>query len=194
MKIEYEATFLNVDKDDVRKRLKKAGARILRPEFLQRRINLYPPIKGLPANSWLRVRDEGNKITLSLKASDGDKIHDQKETYIEVNDFDETVEFLETIGCIRKNYQETKRELWELDGAEITIDEWPFLEPFVEVEGKSEEEVKRVSEKLGFNYKDALFCAVTNVYHMKYGIEPDRINIEPKLVFDMENPFTRAGR
>jgi hypothetical protein len=31
------------------------------------------------------------------------------------------------------------------------IDEWPFLEPFIEVEGGSELGVRQVSEKLGFD-------------------------------------------
>jgi len=78
-----------------------------------------------------------------------------------------------------------------LDNVEITIDEWPFLEPLVEVEGKSEEEVKKVSEKIGFNYKDALFCAVGTIYQMKYNILDDKINKAEKIVFDMENPFQK---
>lgn len=34
MQIEYEATFENIDKDEIRDRLKKAGARIVKKEFL----------------------------------------------------------------------------------------------------------------------------------------------------------------
>jgi len=37
MEIEYEATYLNIDKDEVRARLKSAGAKLIKPEFLQRR-------------------------------------------------------------------------------------------------------------------------------------------------------------
>lgn len=79
-----------------------------------------------------------------------------------------------------------------LDDVEITIDEWPFLEPFVEVEGKSEEAVKAVSEKIGFTYNDALFCAVGTLYSKKYNLDEDIINNKtPKIVFEMENPFLR---
>jgi len=38
MQIEYEATFINVDKDDVHQRLIATGAVLVKPEFLQRRI------------------------------------------------------------------------------------------------------------------------------------------------------------
>lgn len=191
MKIEYEATFTNINKDEVRERFLQAGATLVRPEYLQKRIPFYLPKEKHRDDAWLRVRDEGDKITLSLKVIDGDKIEDQKEICLEINNFEDAVELLKAIGCEPKSYQETKRELWKLDGVDITIDEWPFLEPFVEVEGDSEEVVKKVSEKLGFNYADALFCAVGKLYQMKYGISPDGINGFKKLVFDMENPFVK---
>ena len=129
---------------------------------------------------------------MSLKMNDGDKIEDQKEIRLEVSDFDDAVELLEAIGCERKSYQETKRELWILDDAEITIDEWPFLEPFVEVEGPSEQAVKRVAEKIGFDYGKAVFGAVGKLYKMRYGIHPDEVNRLPMIVFNMDNPFIRT--
>lgn len=189
MNIEYEATFPNVDKDDVRKRLKAAGAILVRPEYLQKRIPFWLPGKKNSKDSWLRVRDEGDKVTLSLKTHDGEHIENQKELCFEVNNFDDAVELLEAIGCTRKSYQETKRELWTLDGVEVTIDEWPFLDPFVEVEGKDEESVKNASKKIGFDYGTALFCSVGNLYVQKYGIRPDKINTLEKLVFNMPNPL-----
>lgn len=152
MKIEYEATFPNINKDEIRQRLMAAGADLLRPEFLQKRCTFNFPVGHEIAGGWLRVRDEGDKITMTLKVVDGDQIHNQKEITLKVDDFAEAEKFLVTMGCRKKSYQETRRELWILDGVEITIDEWPFLEPCVEVEGRSEEAVKNVSEKIGFDY------------------------------------------
>ncbi len=192
MDIEYEATFLNINKDEMRNRLNKVGAILLRPEYLQKRIPFDLPKEKRLRNKWLRVRDEGDKVTLSLKMNEGDKIENQKELCLKVNNFDDAVKLLELIGCKSKSYQESKRELWKLDNVEITIDEWPFLEPFIEVEGKSEEEVKRVSKKLGFDYSQALFCCVTKLYQMKYGINFEKINSSMKrIVFDMKNPFIK---
>lgn len=188
MYTEYEATFLNVNKDEIRERLKKAGALLLRPEYLQKRVNFHLPKEKRAPDSFVRVRDEGDKITLSLKIFEGDKIENQKELCIKVDSFNETVKFLELIGCESKGYQETKRELWKLDDVEVTIDEWPFLEPFVEIEGKGEEEVKKVSEKLDFDYSKALFCNVTKQYQLKYGVNFD-IKMTYNLTFEMKSPF-----
>jgi len=182
MQIEYEATFENIDKDEVRSRLEKVGAKLIRLEFLQKRVTFNLPRGNEIKGAWVRVRNEGDKITMSLKIIDGDAIHNQKETTIIVHDFEKTIMFLKNIGCQEKSYQETKRELWVLDGAEITIDEWPFLEPFVEVEGESEEEVKTVSEKLGFDYSKAIFCAIGHLYYRKYDLPEHYFNNKvPKL-------------
>ena len=190
MQVEFEATFVNVNKDEIRAKLKAAGANLLRPEFMQKRVVFNMPeghgIKG----GWLRVRDEGNKNTMSLKVMDGEGIERQKEIEITVNDFELAAAMLENIGCQKKAYQESLRELWELGGVDITIDEWPFLEPFVEVEGATERVVEEVSEKLGFDYSMALFDSVDAQYSAKYNISIDQINqYTPQILFEMKNPF-----
>lgn len=189
MQIEYEATFLEIDKDKVRAQLKKAGAELVKPEVLMKRYNFTLPKNNEIAGSWVRVRDEGGKITMSVKMMCGEKIEDQKEICLTVDDMKQAVDFLRTLGCRQKSYQETKRETWELDGVQITLDTWPFLEPFAEVEGQSEEEVKSVSEKIGFDYAQAKFCAVGRLYHEKYKISQDIINNHTPEITFAKNPF-----
>jgi adenylate cyclase class 2 len=190
MAIEFEATFPNVKKDQIREVLKKIGATCIKSEFMQKRTVFTLPQGHEITGGWLRVRDEGDKITMSLKVIDGDKIEDQKEINLKVDSYENARSLLNVMGCTEKAYQESKRELWSLDGVEITIDEWPFLEPFVEIEGKSEQSVRMMSEKMGFAYKKALFCSVATLYHMKYGVTEDEINNKtPLLVFGGTNPF-----
>lgn len=190
MQIEYEATFTNINKDEVRSKLKQAGAKLIKPEFMQKRVVFNLPTGHEIDGGWLRVRDEGDKITTSLKVVKNGKIEDQKEICLEVDNFDNAVMFLQKIGCEKKAYQESKRELWILDNVEITIDEWPWLEPFVEIEGKSEAAVKQASHKIGFDYNQALFCAADKLYNMKYGISEEKINNHtPEVLFSGDNPF-----
>lgn len=190
MQVEYEATFENVDKNDIREKLESIGAVLIRPEFMQRRTVFNMPDGHGVTGGWLRVRDEGDKITMSLKAIDGEGIERQKETEIVISDYESGVHLLESIGCVQKAYQESLRELWRIDEVDVTIDEWPFLEPYIEVEGLSEEVVKEISEKLGFDYGTALFDSVDAQYSKKYNITIDAVNQRtPKILFDMENPF-----
>jgi adenylate cyclase class 2 len=189
--VEYEATYENIDKDEMRKCLQQVGAKLLRPEFLMKRLNFYPPLEKRNQPGWIRVRDEGDKTTMSFKADHVEEgIAGQKEICVEVKDYEKAIAILDTI-LERKAYQETKREIWELDNVEIDLDTWPWLESFVEIEGKNEMEVKAVSAKLGFDYNQALFCAVGELYQRKYGMPYADINNKIKFItFETENPFT----
>lgn len=192
MEIEFEATFPGIDKDDLRNRLRSAGATLVKPEFLQTREVFQLPKGNEIKGGWIRVRNEGDRITMSLKIVDGENIHDQKEVCVTVDSMEKANSFLTTLGCTRKAYQESKRELWTLGDTEVTIDEWPFLEPFVEVEGKTEEEVKQACEKLNLDYSKALFCSVDTLYNRKYGTPTDWINNNtPEILFDGPNPFIK---
>jgi len=195
MQIEYEATFPNVNKEKVRAKLIEINAKLIKPEFMQKRTVFHFPKGHEIKGGWIRVRDESDKITMSLKIIDGNKIENQKEICLKVDSFNQAEMLLQTIGCKKKAYQESKRELWILEGVEITIDEWPFLEPYVEVEGKSEQEVKRISERLGFNYNKALFCSVDKLYSKKYGISEEIINDKtPEIKFNDKNPFSENNK
>ena len=65
MKIEYEATFFPVEKEEIRNKLKSLGAELVKPEFLQQRVVFYLPKGHGVEGGWLRVRDEGDKVTAS---------------------------------------------------------------------------------------------------------------------------------
>ncbi|MFA6466965.1 MAG: CYTH domain-containing protein [Patescibacteria group bacterium] len=193
MQIEYEASFTNIDKDDIRSRLKKAGAQMIYPEFLMKRYVWHFPkgyeIKG----GWIRVRQEADKVTMSVKIiKDNKHIEDQKETCLTVSSFEDAREIINTIGCQEIAYQESKRELWKIGQVEITIDEWPFLEPFVEIEGPNEQAIQVVAKLLDFDYSQAIFGSVDFQYAAKYGVTLEQINTQTThIVFDMPNPFIK---
>jgi adenylate cyclase class 2 len=192
MEIEYEAVFTNIEPDAFRTVLADAGADLVRAEYMQTRSAFNLPDSVVTHKGWARVRDEGDKITMSVKSIEGEGIEGQKESCVTVDSFKQAESLLTQLGCDKKAYQETKRELWMLDGVEVTIDTWPFLEPFVEVEGSSEAVVKAVAEKLGFDWAAAKFCAVDTLYSEKYDISTDQINNHtPEILFDMDNPFIK---
>ena len=165
---------------------------MVKPEFLQKRAVFFLPGKRDSSTSWLRVRDEGDRITVSLKVTINGKINTQKEVMIIADNYDNARRLLVEISCEEKAYQETKREIWEFDSVEITIDEWPYLEPYVEIEGKSEQVVLEVAEKLGFDYREAIFGAADQLISKKWNLPEDAINNQiPIIVFHEENPYLK---
>lgn len=189
MNIEFEATFPNVSIPEIQNKLQGLGAQLKKPRSFYRRVAFNLPQALATRYSFARVRDEGDSITMAIKDWEGDGIEAQKELELVIDDFETGVAFLKKLGCAEKAYQETYREIWILGKVHIMIDEWPFLEAFVEIEGPSEEDVRKVSEQLGFDYSQAIFGGVTLQYMDKYGISQDQIdNHTPRIAFE-ENPF-----
>ena len=99
MEIEYEATFPNIIKDEIRNKLIELGAKLIKKEFLMKRSVFTLPKNNEIDNAWLRVRDESDRITMSLKVIDGNQIHNQKEVCLNIDHFSDAELFLTTLGC-----------------------------------------------------------------------------------------------
>ena len=186
MNNEIEAQFLEIDKDEMRKKLKGLGAKCEKPETKMKRV-----VFNTGVGSFARVRDEGaGKIVMTYKnVTDDNSILGTKEVNITVDNYENAVTFLKSIGLEPKAEQETYREIWTLGDAEITIDTWPWLPTFMEIEAPSEEGVWEAAGKLGFSRNDAVFGSVDTKYQHYYGVEPDVVNFHtPKITFDMDSP------
>ena len=91
--------------------------------------------------------------------------------------------------------QETKRETWKLGEAEVVIDEWPWLEPFIEIEGPSEESVRDAAAQLEFDWNTAVFGGATEAYRASYPNLPATMVMDdvPDIRFDAEPPARLKG-
>ena len=119
-------------------------------------------------NAFLRIRDEGDKVTITYKQFDDFSIDGAKEIETTVGNFDTAVKSVAAIGIPHRSYQETKRETWKLDNAEIVLDIWPWLNPYIEIEGLSESHVQEIASLLGFKWEDAVFGDVMEAYRVQY--------------------------
>ena len=181
---EIEATFLDIDKDRYRNTLERSGARLIQPEILMRR-----SVFDTGEHSFLRVRDEGGRIVMTYKNVKKLSLDGVDEVNVVVSNYENVITLLECAGLKLKARQETLRETWMLDGAEIAIDTWPALPAFTEIEGPSEECVRKIAEKLGFTMNDALYGSVDEIYHHYYGVSQEDVNYCPEIIFDKKPLF-----
>jgi adenylate cyclase class 2 len=191
--IEYEVKIPGIDIDEARRRLEECGAVREKQSVIHRNIIFSLPAGREIKGGWLRVRDEGDRVTMSLKIQGGNKIDEQLEYYFVAQSLEEGKKFLELIGAEEKACQEKRRETWRLNGCEVVIDEWPFLEPLMEIEGSSEETVMETVGLLRWKPEDCRICAVDMLLGEKYGVDVDIINNHtPRIIFDMQNPFLKS--
>lgn len=169
MQTEIEAKFLNVDHDKVREKLKSVGAVCEQPMRLMRRAMFDYPDDRFQKDDHskrLRVRDEGDKITVTYKQKNSTSYVYEVETT--VGSYDEMVKIFEAIGFKTFSFQESRRETWHHNNVEVVLDEWPWLNSYIEIEGKSEPEIISVAKELGFNWSEAFFGSVDTAYRNQY--------------------------
>ncbi|MES2216460.1 MAG: CYTH domain-containing protein [Patescibacteria group bacterium] len=177
MNQEYEVKFLNIDVPTIEAKILSLGATKVGDFFYKRIIFDYP---GLPLNAkgaWLRLRDEGDRVTLTWKkrlgmtSQDGSTSDEgMEEIEVVVSDFEKTAAILRSLGMIDKFYQENRRTRYKKGKVEFDIDYWPRLNPYLEIEGHSWQEVDAAITDLGLNPADKRIFSANQVY-LQNGID-----------------------
>ena len=167
MKTEFEVRILNINVEEITKKLKSLNAKFL-GEKLQRRY-VYN-LLDKKDDSFLRLRTNGDFSTLTFKEMKFDGVDGTKEVEVKVSSFEDTKVILEKIGYFPLTYQENKRRSYLLDGVEIEIDFWPNIPAYLEVECKSKDDVLKTLDLIGFSLADSTTASILNIYK-KYGID-----------------------
>lgn len=165
MKTEFECRLLEVDVNNFISKLKECNAAFVGDWLQMRYCYDFTPVKE---NSWIRLRTNGIETTLTIKEIKTNKIDGTKESEIVVSDFETTDEILNKLGYVARSKQENRRIRYMLDDVEIDIDFWPYIPAYVEFEGKDEESIKKLCQKLALNYEGLITDDVEKIYS-KYG-------------------------
>ena len=167
MQAEIEVKFLDINHEELRKKLESLGAICEKPMRLMRRVVIDSDVMK-SKGGFLRVRDENGKITMTYKQFDQLSVDGAKELEVTISDFDTAVQILEQAGLPYRSFQESKRETWKFEGAEVVLDEWPWLKPYIEIEGESESQLQQIASKLGLDWTNAQFGDVMVAYRAQY--------------------------
>lgn len=200
MRAEIEVQFLNVDYDELRKKLRLAGARQKHPmQFMKRVIMDYPDqrLQHGVEHAWafVRLRDEGDRVMLTYKEFAKAETLDGSEIEVEVSSYNKTIKIFEKVGLKVISEQHTRREAWQLDGVEITLDEWPWLPPVAEPEGSSAQALRLAADQLELAWERHMSGNPVNAYRKAYPGMTDDESIRDirKLTFE-EFPAWLAER
>ena len=159
MKIKSFDELYSMDMEDILDKVKSSKTLI---EEINK-LNVNP-------NKWIRLRKSNEKAELTVKHilnKNKDKIQKVKETEMEVSSLEEANLILESIGVVHRNYQEKIRYSYIFKSAEIEIDLWPGLEPYMEIECDSEDVINEIVDLLGFNDKRIFSLNIEELYREK---------------------------
>jgi adenylate cyclase class 2 len=157
--VEIEAKFYLHELDAFRTHLKSLGAELVSERILERNWRFDTPDQRLTTKGEvLRIREDRlNHLTYKRP------IHgslERVEFDIEVEDSTKCRMLLEALGFEVFFLYEKYRETYELDEAEIVLDEMPYGS-FIEIEGSSVESIRKIAEKLGLSWN----LRVVSTYH-----------------------------
>lgn len=176
--IEYEVRVLEIDIEEMKKKLGELNATLVEDVFQRRYLYDFNPVNP---DKWIRLRTNGITTTLTIKDVQSSRIDGTHELEIVVSDFDKTNEILNELGYKVRGIQENKRIKYDLNGVEVDIDTWPRIPTYLEIEGKNEEEVYKTLEILGISKDKAISLNTQSIYREYYGID---LSNEPLLSFD----------
>jgi adenylate cyclase class 2 len=152
MKQEFETKVLDIDVELITAKLRSLGAKEYTEELMKR----YVFDNDEENIEFFRLREYSGKATLTYKFKKVNKDHigNTAEIEVTVSDFDDTAAILKKIPFKRIFYQENRRHRFVLKDIEFTIDSWPLLPPFLEIEADDEAKVRKGLEMLELTGKD----------------------------------------
>lgn len=155
---EIETKILGVDSEKIKEQMLELGAKkILDTRFIVDWFEEGGTVSD--REPWfLRVRsDSGGKVEITWKSNRTFQGATSKheEICISVSDHEKTCELFEAIGLQRYAHQEKDRISWTFKDWRFDLDCYPDVEPYLEIEGKSEEHVQEAISILSLGEKKA---------------------------------------
>ena len=165
---EHEIDILEINKPEAARRLRKLGA-TYRGHLRYRRIEFLIDGKVGGGHSWARVRTDGKETTITVKRFRGKHLP-MDEHEISTGNFEDAVRLMSKLTRSKIFYFENERDVYELGGATITIDKWPLIPPFMEIEGKSMAQVKSLYNRLGIGGEMVGNATMDSIFK-RYGLD-----------------------
>jgi adenylate cyclase class IV len=194
MQTQTEVKFLDVDHQIIRKRLTALMATLVIPNRIMRSAILdYPDRElGKEHNGLVRLRDEGNIIKLTYKEVVEQRLGGIKQIDLAISSFEDAIDLFEKLDLRVLSLQESRRETWRIENVDIRLEQWPWIKPYIEIEGPSEGSIRDIASRIGFKWTQAIFGSPTLVYAAQYpGISLDKretINLIPEIRFSDSLP------
>lgn len=162
---EFEYKFINIDLDSIIKKLEELGA-VFKFDTVYKIYN-HDRIEWRPFQGRLRLREGNGKVTMAYKAKQEDGFDSEVE--FEIEDIEKAHELVNAIGIPLKRFEQKRRISYELDGVSIDIDFWPDIDPYIEIEADSEDEIRTIVEKLGLDFSEGLKLNSAEIYKLVSG-------------------------
>ena len=171
---EIETKILEVDKEEIKKKMKLLSAEEIKNTRLF--VDWYCP-KGAEESGhpwYLRVRKTTDgKSEISWKSLEKfiGNTRQSEEINIDVSDFEKAKSLLEAVGLLHYAHQEKDRITFVYKDWNFDLDQYPGMPAYLEIEGNSEEHVGEAIKLLDLQNHEALSQGETKLIREKYKLD-----------------------
>jgi predicted adenylyl cyclase CyaB len=182
---EYEYRFLLEDHEaihNMRLQLKSLGATCIGKHVM--RIAVYNPVNPT-TDVYIRVRDEGTRITLTTKRDLDQEFQIENEVSMESNETNmiQMHQIMLAMGNTLRYRVDKRREIWVLDGlTEVAIDTYPGAPTYMEVESLNLTRLATAINQLGLKVEARI--QARDIYNWFYGMTNRIVPVGAELMFD----------
>lgn len=176
MQEEIETRFLEINKDELVKKLVSLGAIDKGEEKLEEIIFHAADASWIGKRKFVRLRKTKDKIKLTYKENVEQTVNSAREIELGVSDLDKCSKFLEKVGLKAMRNLEKYRHTFELNNVTIDVDSWPKIPTYMEIEGPSVESLKNFCKQLGFDWEKRFDGDAREVFR-HYGYDLDKIDV-----------------
>ena len=153
MEKEIETRFLDIDKNELVKKLVSLNAMDKGEEKLQEIIFYDKARSWQGKHKFVRLRKIKDKIKLTYKSNTLQTVDSAREIELEVSDLEKCSELFDHIGLKAVREMEKYRHTFKLGDVSVDIGTWPKIPTYMEVEGPSVESLKNVCSLLGIDWE-----------------------------------------
>lgn len=168
---EIEVRFLEISKPLLLKKLTELGAEDLGEDLLEEIIFYDKEYKWRDVEGkFVRLRKSKKNTIMAYKHHKSETLNGVEEIEFNVTNSDKAKLFLERLGLVAFRHQQKIRHSFRLDDVIVDIDTWPKIPTYVELEGSSELELKKVAKQLELNWENVVFESARTIIEQRYNI------------------------
>lgn len=170
MPAELEIKLLEIDVDEITNKLVVLGANSIFEGYLRNTIFFCAQESDL---EYIRIRDDGKITTLTYKKIQPETIVTIEHEII-VSSYQDAIKLMKLLGLKHKRTDEKFRRRYKLENTFIDIDTWPNIPSYIEIEAKTERDIKNSCSKLGLRFENRFKGDTLDVFR-HYGYDPSQV-------------------
>jgi adenylate cyclase class 2 len=179
--MEFEVKVLDINPVQMRKQLIKLGCKKLHgPQRMKRTMfSLCDPT----TNGFVRVRDEGHRVTITCKLYKNKDFPTEFEVTVK-EDYESACKLIEGLGLIKTSEHETMRERWSHSLAhEITIDNIPGIPTYMEIDCENKTNLDTLIKRMNIDKDKMKTGGYDKQFEEYYGIDKKTFLKIPEITF-----------